>query len=194
MISFIIIAIYFLVSWITPWDKLVILDHVSTSYLWDLIFSVSILLLFKLEFIKIKKTYFQLILRFLFVIILGFLSVQIIFQLGIKTPFRFIEDPFIQLLIMAPIFEELVFRSAIQGRLSQEFGNKKWIILVSASLFSLSHLSALWFLPPSFHSFIYCQLIYTFILGWILAKSHDRGIKTFEPIFLHFVFNIFFLP
>lgn len=193
MINVFIILIYFLVSWCIPWNKIDLIEGVSSSYLWDLLFSLVIIWFFKIEFIKNSKKYFPLILRSLSVILLGFLTVQIIYNFDIATPFQYIENPVYQLLVMAPIFEELVFRSAIQGKLSQNLTNKKLPILISATLFSLSHLSALWFLPANFYAFILCQVVYTFVLGWILAKSHDRGFKTIEPIFLHFLFNIFFL-
>jgi membrane protease YdiL (CAAX protease family) len=194
MINILVVAIYFLVSWFTPWEKIEIIKGFSSSYLWDFCYALFIILIFNLKIIEIKKTYFPTLLRLLFIIILGLLSVQLLVTFHIRTPFQYIEYPFIQLLIMAPIFEELVFRGAIQEKLKGQISTKWKLYLISAVLFSCSHLSALFFLPPNFHAFIYGQVAYTFILGWILAKSHEEGFKTLEPILLHFVFNMFFLP
>jgi membrane protease YdiL (CAAX protease family) len=113
---------------------------------------------------------------------------------SIETPFKYIENPWIQLLLFAPIFEELVFRSSIQERLKKDIRSKSVIPLISAILFSVSHAIALWFLHEKFYSFVYVQIGYTFFLGWILAKAQDRGAKTIEPILLHFIFNLFFVP
>ncbi len=108
------------------------------------------------------------------------------------APFKYIELLGIQILILAPIVEELIFRHALFGAFRNYFNNENFLLLSNAILFSISHLPAIWALPEVFHPFVYLQLFYTLILGWICAKSRLRTGSVMEPMILHFIFNLIF--
>ena len=57
---------------------------------------------------------------------------------------------------------------------------KNYLLLCNAIMFSISHVPALFVLPKEFYGFIYLQLLYTFLLGWICAKARIRTGSTFE--------------
>ena len=130
--------------------------------------------------------------RILAVFILAALSVSVCLVGGLTTPFRFVEELPLQVLVLAPILEECVFRFALFEPLRRVIRKKIIMFCTNAALFSLSHAYALRVLPDSFHPFIYFQLSYTFLLGWVCAKAKDISGSLVEPILLHFIFNLMF--
>ena len=82
--------------------------------------------------------------------------------------------PLIYILILAPIFEEYLFRGYIFSFLQTK---TKYANLIQALLFSLLHINPI-------------QIVYTFILGYYLGNIQKKyGI--YYCIFLHIVFNLF---
>lgn len=81
---------------------------------------------------------------------------------------------FINMTILAPIFEELVFRKLLYKKL-QQYGNKVYI-LFSAFIFGLVHLN-------------FFQSLYAFLIGLILALVYIYTGKIIYPIILHFLMN-----
>lgn len=196
-ISTILIAIYFAMSWFYPWPALPWFPAISTAYLWDLSFSVMLLGLLKLKSKSKKrkdrtkeKTGF--LVRLIAVLLLGVASLFILEHFAFAVPFRYIESPVLQLLIFAPIFEELVFRLGFLTFFLRFTSDKRYAILLSSLLFAVSHLSALWHLPKEFHAFVGIQFVYTFFLGWLLGKSFDKTGSVLFPIVYHFLFNLIF--
>ena len=99
---------------------------------------------------------------------------------------------FLQMLILAPIVEELVFRGAIYEvfKLAEV---KIWVNnLINSLIFATSHAAGFFVLPEEFHSFVHFQIQYTFVLGHLCAKSRERTHGVLEPILLHFAFNLIF--
>lgn len=184
--------IYFSISWGFPWDKVQWDSTISISYLFDIIF-VTISCIFFKNFFEFKKIDFKGgISRIIAVLILAIVSLLITSLSGIKSPFGYIEHLVLQILILAPIIEELVFRQAIFIAFSNYFKNKNILLLSNSIFFSLSHLPALFILPEEFKSFIFIQLVYTFFLGWICTKARLKNGNIAESVILHFLFNLVF--
>jgi len=166
---------------------------ISVSYVFDVMFALTVLSL------SGKKNYIgktipkNLIIRLVLVFGVALLAVTILhLSEPLVAPFKHVNYLFIQILILAPIIEELVFRGAIY-ELFKNAGIPIWVNnLVNSILFSLSHIAALYALPEEFHAFIYFQLKYTFVLGHLCAKSRERTHGVLEPIILHFAFNLVF--
>jgi membrane protease YdiL (CAAX protease family) len=190
IINFSLIVLYFLVAWFYPWGNIQIESTISVSYIWDLLFVVAIgIYLKELPKLRVDKL---ILIRLPIVALLATLSIYIVHSLKFPAPFKYIENIVLQILILAPLVEELIFRQAIFGLLAKLNFNEKLKIAIGSFLFSLSHAHALRFLPTEFHDFIYIQLIYTFVLGWIVTRARIKSQSILEPIILHFVFNLIF--
>lgn len=185
---------YFCISWFVDWASLAPAHWtISVSYVFDVFFALTILnLTSKSNFLgKIIPKNF--IIRIVLVLGVALLCITILhLSEMLKSPFKFLENQFIQMLILAPIIEELVFRGAIY-ELFKVAKVKIWVNnLINSILFALSHAYALTVLPDEFHPFIFFQLKYTFVLGHLCAKSRERTYGILEPILLHFIFNLVF--
>lgn len=79
------------------------------------------------------------------------------------------------LIVLVPIFEEILFRGIIFNTLKKEF---KLIpsILISSLIFSIAHANML-------------QAIYTFILGILLASVYNKTNSIKAPIIIHLMYN-----
>lgn len=184
--------IYFGITWFFPWEKFQWHSTISVSYLFDLLFIVLTCFYYK-SFLHFKGFDWKGgISRVIATSIIAVISIFLISSLQIKAPFKYIEHLFIQVLILAPIVEELVFRHAFFIGFNKYFKNKNYLLLTIALMFSLSHLPAIFTLPAEYHSFIYAQLIYTFFLGWLCSKARLRTGNIVEPMLLHLIFNIIF--
>lgn len=136
-----------------------------------------------------RKRYFHFVLS----AVLGFLIAGLGIFWGAGTPFDF-SDPilWVQLIVVAPILEEALFRLLTWNTLSSYIRKPKTLIAITAILFSLSHLAALIYVPKEFYGFVIYQGIYTLILGiyWGLARS--RSGSWTAGVILHFVLNLSF--
>lgn len=184
--------IYFSIAWFFPWGKIQPDMTVSISYVFDLFFVAVLWSLTRnkkiIGNIKLNKLIGKIIITGIFALLCIFIS----HTLKLKTPFKYIDHLWLQILILAPIIEELVFREAIFELHKKLKLKMKYLIIANALLFSISHIPALFYLPPEFHSFIYFQIIYTVGLGWMCAKSKQQTLGISEPILLHFLFNLIF--
>ncbi len=184
-----VLLIYFVISWFVPWYK--IPTEISISYIFDVLFIITLIISFKIKFIA--KSHFEkdFFLSLIMTVVLAFISILIVGVFNLSTPFHLVENMAWHLLIFAPFIEEFLFRVSF-GSIAKLTFSKKKSILVTSSCFSLSHLPAIWFLPAIFHPFIYVQLIYTFILGFILSSEFFRRLSVSSVIILHFIFNLIF--
>lgn len=183
---------YFYMSWFFPWDIINVKSTISISYLFDIFFAATIFLSLKK---KPKIGYFKKnssIFMSLSTIILGIICVSLTKQIGFKAPFKYIDYLFVQILILAPIIEELVFRGAFMELAENAKLSSRVSLTFNALLFSFSHASALWHLPNEFKNFIWFQILYTLILGFICARSRLSSGGILKPILLHFGFNLVF--
>jgi len=183
---------YFAVSWFFPWDIFNINTTISIEYIFDIVFVVSIYFLLKKKVSKELPDPQIFVIKVVVVAIIAFACIKTSQWIGLISPFKYVDQIFIQLLILAPIIEELVFRGAFYLVSERYHNNKKFILFANSILFSLSHAPAFFVLPVEFHSFIWFQLFYTLILGWICTNSRMRTGSLIEPISLHFVFNLIF--
>lgn len=188
------ISVYFLVAWFFPWELFQNDSTISISYLWDGLFALVLGLIYRLP-LKPQERRINLagsVSRIIATVALAALSLLFIQMSATAAPFRFLERPILQLLILAPFLEEFVFRYAALGAALSVLRSKNKAMLLGAFLFSLSHLPGIWHLPEEFRAFILIQLAYTFALGWIISKSRVRTGGVLEPIILHFLFNLCF--
>lgn len=79
--------------------------------------------------------------------------------------------------ILAPIFEEWIFRGLIFGKLRFRI-SYVWAALISAGTFAILHWDIL-------------QSIYAFIFGLILCEAMMRGRQLYISIFMHMMANVF---
>jgi len=184
-----IIISYFLVSWLVPWHLITLPYELSLASGFDILFVVSLGVFFKL---RIRMGWRPSQLRELILpTVLAISAITYIHFAKIVTPFSYIKNVFLHMVIIAPLLEELVFRYIFQNLVSKSTQNKNITIMVSAILFSLSHAYALTFLPKDFYPFIYLQIFYTFGLGLFCAKSFYNN-NFLSPYFIHFIFNLIF--
>ncbi len=116
-----------------------------------------------------------------------FVHNSILVQLGLETQgdmvtelFNMLESPVWLILtgvIFAPLVEEIFFRGFLFQGFRQRYGWEK-AALLSAALFSLSHLD-----PAS--------LIPTFVLGFIFAYLYHRSNSIWPGVIMHFLTNAF---
>lgn len=188
-----LVAIYFNVSFFVSWEDLSFHRTISSSYFFDFVFWLGVALLLKEEprFGKLKPKG-----AMLRGVLTGLLAS--IFCMGsifsnLESPFKYLDQLAFKLLILAPFFEEIVFRGAFfELLLKIPKLSPKVKLMINALLFSGSHAAALLVLPKEYFSFIYYQLFYTLILGWVCAKSRERSGGLVEPIVIHLIFNFIF--
>lgn len=82
----------------------------------------------------------------------------------------------ISICIAAPIFEEMLFRGAIEGHLLRKWKNPRWGILVSALIFGVIHGNP-------------AQILFAFLLGLVLGEMYYRTGSLLPGIILHFINN-----
>lgn len=183
---------YFVIAWFFPWQNFQWDSSVSVSYVFDVFFVIGVSFTFKLFQFKFFWHPRGLIARTVAVIGAALFSLFIVGLFGLNAPFKYVDNLVLQILILAPIIEELIFRHAFYGLFEKYFSQAKYNIILNSFLFSISHLPAIWIIPEEFRDFIIAQLFYTFLLGWMCAKSRQKSRAIYEPIFLHFVFNFIF--
>jgi membrane protease YdiL (CAAX protease family) len=186
-LKILVIALYFLVSWLVPWPE----SMIPSYLLFDLIFSIFVLFLIKEKF-NFKFNYTDLKKPALLILILAIAVLLLLILFKWQTPFLYITHYEIKLVLAAPIIEELLFRGALTGILRKHVSRTR-LLFISAGLFSISHFYSFFITPQEFHSFILLQTGYTFILGYILAKDFEENFNFARVILLHFVFNVIFL-
>ncbi len=123
----------------------------------------------------------------------GLLVFKTATSLGIQVPFDFKSPEIIfQLLVIAPVVEELLFRLALWNCV-EAFSNKpKTLVTITTFLFALGHFTAYFYVPAEFKSFVIYQTIYaTFLSIWVsIGKLKTHKMQT--PVLVHFMFNLGF--
>ena len=190
---YLVFIIYYLLVFFFPWEGLKILPSVSSIYLFEVIFVtvVSILLRMPLRF-KLKHPKY-ILKKIIATIALGAVSIGIIKFFKVETPFKYLDNYILQLIVLAPIIEGLIYRHILLGLLQKKNIEVRNQLFFTSLLFSFSHAIAFFSLPMIFYPFILIQLVYTFILGWIVTKSKIDHEAIQAPILLHFIFNLIFL-
>lgn len=187
-----ILGLYFFISWCGPWQELAPGSTISASYLLDLIFILTVMIIRKKLVIIGELKLFVLLSRSVVSLLLAFACVSIAKYTNLIAPFKFVDHLLLQMLILAPFIEELVYRESIL-ELQKKFGSSdRQILILNSLFFSLSHYSGIFLLPAEFHSFIYFQVLYTFPLGWLCTKAKLRSGGIAEPILIHLLFNLVF--
>jgi membrane protease YdiL (CAAX protease family) len=190
ILPFFVPVLYFTFSWFFPWEVIKLDSSVSITYLYDIFFVAISALILKPKFgLRVKVTFF---IRLLFVSALALVCIMMTAQFNISAPFKYVDNLFIQILILAPIIEEFIFRFTFFEIFKKKISNKKAFYFLNAFLLSLSHAGALSVLPEEFFPYVFFQILYTFFLGWVCARAKDESDSIVEPILLHFVFNLFF--
>ena len=185
-----LVPLYFIIAWLFPWEKVQVDSTISVSYIWDVLYFVLIIIILKVKpKVGLSK---NILIRGPIVLAMAAACIAITKYAQLNAPFRYIENLAIQLIILAPMIEELVYRHGIYSVFEKLKLKKEFQFIFGSLLFSIGHASALFYLPGEFHSFIYFQLFYTFILGWLCLKARERTNSLIEPILLHFIFNYCF--
>lgn len=83
----------------------------------------------------------------------------------------------IVIVIIAPVAEEIFFRSFLYVGLVEKFGWKK-AAFISAFIFGAAHMQLVSFIP-------------TFLMGWVFAYLYRRSKSVIPGIILHFMVNGF---
>ncbi len=190
---FLIFIIYYLTVFFFPFEGFKILPSISSIYLFEVIFITVVSILVKLNISFKLKNIKKLLSKLFFTIILGGFSIGLIKFLDLETPFKYLDHYVVQLIILAPLIEELVYRHILFGLMKRKKIDKLNILFFNSLLFSFSHAIAFFSLPAMFYPFIFIQLLYTFILGWFMTKAKMDHESIIAPIGLHFVFNLLFL-
>lgn len=162
------------------------------SYLLELLFIFIVHLCLKEtdNNIALKPIKLSITLALCAILGLGFHSVASL--TGLIIPFNFTTlETTIFLLIVGPILEELLFRGAVWTMLRTFNLSLKLTAIISALLFSLSHLTSIQYTPSEFHNFILYQSFYTIILGLICGYIKSTNTVSLS-IFAHFLFNFGF--
>lgn len=189
-LTFLLVPLYFAMAWLFPWSEVQIDSTISVSYVWDIVFFVLVCLVLKAKpQLGISK---NILIRGPIVLVMALVCVAITHYGKLNAPFRFIENLALQIIILAPIIEELVYRHGLYEVFNRLELKKNFQFGIGSALFSIGHAPALFYLPAEFHGFIYFQLVYTFFLGWVCLKARERTNSLFEPIILHFIFNYCF--
>lgn len=118
----------------------------------------------------------------LFVIALSFLVKETELQLENQTSLT-IYLMFLTTVIIAPVFEEMVFRGYLYTAMFSSFKRKKERMVVNAMLFACAHVFLIEFLLGGTIPY------YIFVLGYLLAKLYEESRSVTPGILLHSLNN-----
>lgn len=176
--------------WKVSWPNLFGSDFFSSSYIFEIVLGLVLMFFHrKAPTLYFKASHFQFLINSILVAL--FFS-WFILKLNIKHPFVYLSAPFIQLVFIAPLLEEWIYRFS-WGSLSikSEVQNEK-IVNITAIIFALSHMPAIFYLGSDFYLFFALQFVYTFILGIICGRAFvDEG-SLFTSVLSHVLFNLTF--
>ena len=172
------------------------LDAISAyaSYGFDALFVIAVSLIYrKLEW-KTETFTLGFWVAVFFSLAFGFAIYEFASPLGLPIPFpmRDAETLFL-LLLVGPVLEEFVFRSAL-WRLGSEIIKAPWFsYLFTSVLFAFAHYQMIQIAPAEYQGFIRYQAVYTLGLG-LLAGGVRLHFGLLGAILIHLAFNFgFFL-
>lgn len=184
-----IIPLYLLISSQVPWGKISFHSGIQSSIFFDLSFILVMIKVLKLELnftFKLERGDIGLLISTITLAMGGIAGIK---ALGLINPFQFVSLLFLNLVLIGPILEELIFRVVFNNLYPFE-RNKRH--LLSGFIFSFSHALSMLYAPPEWYKFFYLQIIYTFILGIICSISYEKSKNILKPILLHICFNFVF--
>lgn len=190
---FLVFIIYYILFFFFPFEGLKFMPSISSIYLFEIIFITIVSILFKINLNFQLKKVKGIALKLVLTLTLAAISLGIIKYFNFETPFKHLDNYILQLIVLAPIIEELIYRHVLFGLLSKKKIDNQNHLFFNSMLFSFSHAIAFFSLPSVFYPFIFLQLFYTFALGWIMTKSRIDHLGIQVPILLHFIFNLIFL-
>lgn len=127
------------------------------------------------------------------VLVLGMLVAFSTRSLGLVIPFNLrAPETILFLLGIGPVLEELIFRVLLWDPLVDLLKRPNWVLAITAVLFSLSHLYALFDVPSELVTFVWYQGVYTLLLGLLCGSSRLSSGTISQPILVHFLFNLGF--
>jgi membrane protease YdiL (CAAX protease family) len=114
-------------------------------------------------------------------------------QFGWGAPFDF-HSPllWVQLVLVAPVLEEALFRLLAWEVLSEFLKNTKLVLVVVSLGFALSHFAAYFYVPDVFKGFVIYQSVYTFFLALHWGWARMRYRSWLVGVGLHFCVNLAF--
>lgn len=123
----------------------------------------------------------------------GLLVYKTAISFGLPVPFDFSSlEILMQLLVVAPILEELLFRLSLWNCIEAFSSKPKILVGFSTLLFSLGHFAAYFYVPVEFKNFVIYQTVYVIFLSIWVSMSKLKTHKMQTPILIHFIFNIGF--
>lgn len=182
MIGFMLTPIFFYIIGVAvlsnPGRDFYITDFFA--YLFSFLISIVIICYLKLyKFIELYRPTMNYILFYTLLALVYSLSFVLIKRYGsfesegIRKAFSYIN-----ILIVAPIFEEIVFRGIPIEYFKKYNVRESYILILTSLFFGLSHMPSL-------------LLAHTFVLGLILSLVYLRDRNIFYCILIHFCFNLF---
>jgi membrane protease YdiL (CAAX protease family) len=190
---FLVFIIYYVLVFFFPFEGLKLMPSISSIYLFEIIFITVVSILFKIHLNFRLQKIRGIVIKLLLTLALAAISLGVIKYFNFETPFKHLDNYILQLIVLAPIIEELIYRHVLFGLLAKKKIDNQNHLFFNSMLFSFSHAIAFFSLPSVFYPFIFLQLFYTFVLGWIITKSRIDHVGIQVPILLHFVFNLLFL-
>jgi len=167
----------------------------TQNYLIESLFTLLVIYLFNpiknIHFSPLKKNEIKSIsLNFILFLFFGAFVALVGKSQGLFFPSD-LQDSFLvlQLLVIAPFLEEAIYRIMFWNSLEKSYHKEGVTLILSAVLFSFSHLYAI-FVISSYHSFIIYQSIYTLILGLLLGQIRRTKKRYIFLVLLHFSFNL----
>ena len=124
--------LYFAISWFFPWKLIQWESSISVTYIYDLFFVAFVAILLRPK-MKVKVD-IGIFIRILVTMAMALTCILLTSSFGLKAPFKYVENLFIQILILAPIIEEFVFRFAFFELFKEKVANKKTRLLLNLSL------------------------------------------------------------
>lgn len=123
----------------------------------------------------------------------GIAAYKVAGLLGISIPFDLSNaQTVLHLLVLAPILEELVFRSALWDLIQSLLKQEQVTLVLTSLAFAAGHFVAYFSVPEAFHGFILYQTIYVFLLALGLGLSRKASSSPLGSVLLHFQFNLGF--
>lgn len=191
LINILILVVYLIIRVFVDsiWDSL----PIFAPYLFDLIYFSSCFYLYKSNWNFSKQVSRNEKLEITLSFLLGFITLYSGELLGFSPPFEFHSFTVALLLIfIGPILEELIFRFSFVSALKNMHGNKYFLMITSAILFSLAHYWSIFSIPQQFKGFVYYQTFYTLIIGLWWGYNYLKYNNMFNSVFLHIAFNFGF--
>ncbi len=173
-----------------PWAELLPKIYPFSSYVWDTIFVLFLFIVLgkEIHFKKVKLRIF--LLTSIFIAIFALLVGLGIAVLGIGHPFNQINELFLIAIILAPLYEELIFRHFFLKNKWKVFSSFFFISTINGLIYGFYHLVPAFFTNQNgFTSFTIYQSIYSSILGFILAYFQMKHHHLFMTWFHHLLFN-----